>query len=258
MTELKQYIAGHILPYYNNFDRGHGPSHAEHVIRESMLLVEDLINTSPHRLTFAPDSSATAPYGSPVAPDSSYAACGSTITPHRASVSACDNIITPHRARLLSYTIAAYHDIGLCVDRENHHINSGKMLQEDMNLRKWFTEEEIVLMREAVEDHRASSKHAPRSIFGCIVAEADRDIDPDTILRRTIQFGLKRNPEWDFETHFQRALQHMHEKYAEGGYIKLWLNSKRNADGLRALREIINNEELLREKCYEHWLNETT
>ncbi len=231
MLELQQYIAEHILPYYNNFDRGHGPSHAEHVIRESMLLVEDLINTSPNRLTFTPDSSATAHYDSPVAPD---------------------------RARLLSYTIAAYHDIGLCVDRENHHINSGKMLYEDANLRKWFTEEEIVLMREAVEDHRASSKHAPRSIFGCIVAEADRDIDPDTILRRTIQFGLKRNPEWDFETHFQRALQHMHEKYAEGGYIKLWLNSKRNAEGLRALREIINNEELLREKCYEHWLNETS
>ncbi len=52
-------------------------------------------------------------------------------------------------------------------------------------------------MREAVEDHRASTDHEPRSLYGKIVAEADRIIDPDTTLRRTVQYGLKQNPAAD-------------------------------------------------------------
>ena len=54
-------------------------------------------------------------------------------------------------------------------------------------------------MKEAVEDHRASNKHVPRSIYGKIVAEADRIIDPDITLRRTVQYGLSNYPELDKE-----------------------------------------------------------
>ena len=89
------------------------------------------------------------------------------------------------------YTIAAYHDVGLCEGRERHHIVSGEILSNDVMLSQWFTPQEIATMREAVEDHRASNGHEPRSLYGCIVAEADRLIDPDTTLRRTVQYGLK-------------------------------------------------------------------
>lgn len=149
----------------------------------------------------------------------------------------------------MAYTIAAFHDLGLEKDRALHHIYSGKILMTDPVLPQFFTNEQLIVMRDAVEDHRASSKHAPRSIYGAIVAEADRHIDPETILRRTMQFGLKQNPEADFEWHFNRAYQHMLEKYAEGGYMRLWLNSKRNVEGLNALRAIIHDKEVLREIC---------
>jgi uncharacterized protein len=104
-------------------------------------------------------------------------------------------------------------------------------------------------MRDAVEDHRASSTSAPRSIYGAIVAEADRHIDPETILRRALQFGMKQHPEADFEWHFERAYQHMLEKYAEGGYMRLWLHSKRNVEGLKALRAIINDKQYMKNIC---------
>lgn len=149
----------------------------------------------------------------------------------------------------MAYTIAAYHDLGLSIDREFHHIHSGEILIADKLLREWFTEEQLRIMKEAVEDHRASSKNPPRSIYGAIVAEADRQIDPETILRRTLQFGLKQHPERDFEWHFDRAYSHMLEKYAEGGYMKLWLNSERNVKGLQKLREIIHNKEQMRTIC---------
>ena len=117
----------------------------------------------------------------------------------------------------MAYTIAAFHDLGLEKDRALHHIYSGKILMTDPVLPQFFTNEQLIVMRDAVEDHRASSKNAPRTIYGAIVAEADRHIDPETILRRTMQFGLKQNPEADFEWHFNRAYEHMLEKYAEGG-----------------------------------------
>ena len=63
----------------------------------------------------------------------------------------------------LVYTIAAYHDTGLCRDRATHHLVSGEIIAADSNLLQWFDKEEMAIMREAVEDHRASSDHEPRS-----------------------------------------------------------------------------------------------
>lgn len=152
---------------------------------------------------------------------------------------------------MMAYVIAAYHDLGLSIDREFHHLHSGEILMADSNLRKWFAEAELLTMRDAVEDHRASSKNPPRTLYGAIVAEADRQIDPYTILRRAMQFGLKQNPDADFEWHFDRAYQHMLEKYAEGGYMHLWLNSERNVQGLNNLRAIINDKARMKAICRE-------
>ena len=60
------------------------------------------------------------------------------------------------------YAIAAYHDIGICEGRESHHLVSGRMLEADMALCRWFSPEQIHVMREAVEDHRSSNKSWPR------------------------------------------------------------------------------------------------
>ena len=151
----------------------------------------------------------------------------------------------------MAYVIAAYHDLGLKFDREKHHIHSGEILMADENLRKWFTQEQLLTMRDAVEDHRASGKNPPRTIYGSIVAEADRQIDPLTVVHRTMAYSLKLYPDGDFETLFQRSLEHLHEKYAEGGYLKLWLKSERNVQGLAQLRALIHNEQELRNLCRE-------
>ena len=46
----------------------------------------------------------------------------------------------------MAYTIAAYHDTGLCRDRATHHLVSGEILKQDTTLRQWFNEEEIETM----------------------------------------------------------------------------------------------------------------
>ena len=139
----------------------------------------------------------------------------------------------------MAYAIAAYHDLGLSGPRAVHHITSGRILATDARLKRWFSPEQLKLMKEAVEDHRASASRAPRSIYGKIVAEADRDIQPETVIRRTIQFGLANYPQLDREGHWRRFQQHMDEKYSVNGYIRLWIQGSENERRLNELRSLI-------------------
>ena len=147
--------------------------------------------------------------------------------------------------RNILMTAAACHDLGLINGRDNHHTDSGKIIRADHRLREWFSEEEIELIAQAAEDHRASGKSAPRCIYGMIVAEADRVIDGETIIRRTIQFGFKHYPDLDRTGHIARAVAHLKEKYGRGGYLKLWIPWSDNAARLNALQDIIADDEAI-------------
>jgi uncharacterized protein len=157
----------------------------------------------------------------------------------------------------LLYTAAACHDLGLAVDRKTHHLESGKIIRADERLRRWFSPEEIETIAQAAEDHRASATTPPRSIYGCLVAEADRMIVPDTIIRRTVQFGLSHHPDLDKEGHWQRTLEHLHEKYAEGGYLHLLIPGSPNEEPLARLRTIIKDQAGLRKLFETIYADET-
>mgnify|MGYP004517486879 FL=1 len=147
----------------------------------------------------------------------------------------------------MAYVIAAYHDLGMSGPRAIHHVTGGKILASDARLKKWFSPERIQIMKEAVEDHRASASRQPRSIYGKIVAEADRDLDTETIFRRAIQYGLEKYPELDDDKQWERFASHMDEKYSQNGYIRLWIPNSPNQEKLRQLQAIIENRPLLRQ-----------
>ena len=155
------------------------------------------------------------------------------------------------------YTIAAYHDLGMSGPRAVHHLTGGKILATDARLKKWFTAEQLKVMREAVEDHRASASRSPRSIYGKIVAEADRDLDTDIVIRRTIQFGLANYPQLDYEGQYRRFKEHMDNKYSKDGYIKLWIPNSPNAKRLNDLRNLIAQPAELR-KAFDRIYKEIT
>ena len=157
----------------------------------------------------------------------------------------------------MAYTIAAYHDIGMSGPRAVHHVTGGKILAADARLKRWFSTEQIKVMKEAVEDHRASASHAPRSIYGKIVAEADRDISAETVFRRTVQFGLANYPELDREHHWLRFKEHMDNKYSRHGYIRLWIPNSPNEQRLNELRNIIDDKTKLKAEFDRYYDEET-
>ena len=152
----------------------------------------------------------------------------------------------PEVDRCMLLVAAAYHDLGLAFGRELHHIHSARIVREDERLQQWFNEDEINAIADAAEDHRASSDHEPRTIYGRIVAEADRIIDGETIVRRALQYGLKHEPGLDREGQYRRLMEHMHEKYDYGGYLQLWIPESDNAKQLEAFRQTLANEEAFR------------
>ena len=144
------------------------------------------------------------------------------------------------------YAAAACHDIGLAVDRKTHHLESGKAIRADRRLKEWFAADQIETIAQAAEDHRASATTPPRSIYGALVAEADRMIDPETIIRRTVQYGLEHYPQLTHEEHYARMMSHLHEKYGRGGYLHLWLEDSPNAARLEELRAMMTDEASMR------------
>ena len=141
------------------------------------------------------------------------------------------------------YTIASYHDIGHHIDSKKHEIISADIMSKDENLKKFFTDEERQIIKEAIEDHRASSKEEPRSIYGRIVSSADRNNTVEACLRRTYTYGKKLDPNATDEELFLRAYDVLTKKFGEEGYAKFYFKDSLYEQFLKELRELLKNKE---------------
>ena len=146
------------------------------------------------------------------------------------------------------FTAAACHDLGRINGKERHHIDSGIIIRNDSRLKEWFDDAQIELIAQAAEDHRASNKEEPRSMYGKIVAEADRLIDTETIIRRTLLYGMSRYPEMTPDGQIDRALDHLYDKYGDDGYLRLWIPWSDNALRLFSLRCLLADHVKAREE----------
>ena len=143
----------------------------------------------------------------------------------------------------MCYTIAAYHDLGHFIDRKRHEVISAEMFMEDENMKKFFTDEQRKTIKEAIEDHRASSDHKPRSIYGMIVSTADRTIkDIDTCIRRAYSYGKKNYEGLTEEQQIERVYEHLTEKYGQNGYAKTYIEDKEYEESIKKLREALSNK----------------
>ena len=141
------------------------------------------------------------------------------------------------------YTVAAYHDIGHHIDSKKHEIISAEIMEKDQELKKFFNNEELKIIKEAIEDHRASNKSDPRSIYGKIVSSADRNNTIEDCLFRTYTYGKKLNPDFTDEELYERAYTVLTNKFGENGYAKFYFKDKQYEEFLQDIRKLLNNKE---------------
>ena len=118
----------------------------------------------------------------------------------------------------MCYVIAAYHDIGRLIDDDYHEKISAAYARIDEKLKEFFSDEEIAVIAEAIEDHRASSKREPRSVYGKIVSSADRNTSVDEMIKRSVEAYKLWNQDKDLDEVLEGARGHMREKYGRDGY----------------------------------------
>ena len=151
------------------------------------------------------------------------------------------------------YVIAAFHDIGILKDRATHELVGAQMLRDDENLRKFFTPDQIETMAQAVEDHRASARSEPRTIYGKIVSSADRFTGIREGLAIMHRYRQKYNPEIGLEETIEESRLHALEKFGENGYArkKMYFVDPEYDKFLADVTTLANDKDAFRKKFLE-------
>ncbi len=147
------------------------------------------------------------------------------------------------------HTAAIFHDLGLIEGRDTHHITSAKMLREDKFICSYFNAQQINTIAEAIEDHRASSKTPPRSIYGEILSSADRIIDTNTIIIRSYYHNEKHYPNCNLQENLDLIYNHITNKYGINGYLRIPITTQKNKEGLEYLRTLLIDEISFKTYC---------
>ena len=141
------------------------------------------------------------------------------------------------------YVIAAYHDLGMSGPRAIHHITGGKILQADARLKRWFSSDQIKIMKEAVEDHRASASKAPRSIYGKIVSSADRNTSVEVTLKRCYSYNRRHFPELNESEIIEECRKFLLKKFGINGYArnKMYFEDKKYQEYLDDITDLASD-----------------
>ena len=139
------------------------------------------------------------------------------------------------------YVIAAFHDLAHHIDKDNHEVLSAKLFYENEKMKDFFNDEQRQIIKEAIEDHRASSKNEPRSDYGKIVSSADRNVDIISSLKRTHFYTIKHYPNYDLDQAIYRAYRHLSKKFGINGYAKTYCNDEEFTEFKKSIEELSND-----------------
>lgn len=146
------------------------------------------------------------------------------------------------------YVIASFHDIGYKQDPNNHEQVSSELFLKDEFMKEYFSPEDRKIISEAIVDHRASLEYEARSIYGKIVSSADRAIDVDAMLIRSLCFQRDKHKaeQPTLDEVITYSYEKLHKKYGVGGYAKMYYPDEKYQKYLHTMQELLNNEEQFR------------
>ena len=143
----------------------------------------------------------------------------------------------------IAYIVGAYHDIGISVSRENHPKHSAKIVREDKMLKNFYDENTINMIAEAVEDHSSHLSYEPRSIYGKLVADADRNNSVYLVFSRPVKFRLKQKDTKPKEEHIEDVYNFVQNKFGRNGYVKYHLDIDDTKKEQQKVWALLDNKE---------------
>ena len=144
------------------------------------------------------------------------------------------------------FAVASFHDIGLVKGRQGHADISSEMVKSDEFLFSQFTEKEVEEIAIAVQDHSLSKNREPRSLYGKLVADADKDHNPKRSLRRMWEFSLSHFKERTWEEHIQLCYEYFYAKYGKNGRVKYYIPCKKTSKYLVKMKKMAESPKRFR------------
>lgn len=151
------------------------------------------------------------------------------------------------------YVIAAYHDIGHHIDAKNHEKVSAEIMEKDVFLKQYFTEDEIFIIKQAIEEHRSSLMLEPTTVYGKIIVTADRNIKVEEPFMRTYSYRVKHFPTSSLDEIIEDSRQHLISKYGKkDGYAhRDYFNDEEYEKYIEELNEILFDSKVFTKKFKE-------
>lgn len=148
----------------------------------------------------------------------------------------------PHINLDMVYAIASFHDVAHHIDKDKHEILSAKLFYENEKMKDFFDDKQRIIIKEAIEDHRASLEYEPRSDYGKIISSADRTTNIESVLKRTHSYTIKHYRDLDLFQMVERSYNHMLKKYGGNGYAKNYCYDKDYEQFKQDVEKILKNK----------------
>lgn len=148
------------------------------------------------------------------------------------------------------YVVASYHDIAHHIDKDNHEILSADIMIKDENLKKFFSKDELEIIKNAIEDHRASKGVMPRTIYGKIISAADKNMSIEEAITRTYLYTKKHYPNFTNQEVLDEIYRHIEDKFGKNGYAKVYIKDEQFENFKKETIELLKDKTKFFEKVH--------
>lgn len=149
------------------------------------------------------------------------------------------------------YTAVCFHDIACHINREEHEKLSAERLEADEILKNFFDKNQLQIMKEAIEDHRASANNIPRNIYGKILSSADRKISVEDYIKSSVGYCIKHEPDLNEDELIEKSYKFAIKKFGKSGYAvdKMFVKDEKYEDFLSEIQYLIEHKEKFIERA---------
>ncbi len=149
------------------------------------------------------------------------------------------------------YAICVYHDLGKYEDHKIHEKIAASNFINDENMKKFFTNEERNIIKEAIQDHRSSKEDEPRSVYGKLISSADRNTRIEIVFIRSFFVGQERMPEIKISEYLDYTIKRLAKKYDEENPENMFFEDETYKVFIDDMRALLKNEEEFKNRYIE-------
>lgn len=149
------------------------------------------------------------------------------------------------------YAIAACHDLGKYEDHTIHEKIAANRFINDENMKRFFTDDERIIIKEAIEDHRSSKEDEPRSIYGKLISSADRNTTIEIVFIRSFFVAKERMPETNIDEYLDYTIKRLSKKYDEENPENMFFEDETYKVFINDMRELLKNEDDFKQRYCE-------